>query len=109
MQNALSWLSKLGGGGPSTPTTAGKGMIPRGRAHGGSVLAGTPYIVGERGPELFVPGRSGTIVPNGRGGGVGGTVVNVTVNGDVTGEEVVRKVHEGLQRWQRVNGSLGFA
>lgn len=36
-----------------------------GRANGGSVNRGRPYIVGERGPELFVPGSSGGIVPNG--------------------------------------------
>ena len=35
-----------------------------GRADGGEVKAGTPYIVGERGKELFVPDQSGTIVPN---------------------------------------------
>lgn len=35
-----------------------------GRASGGSVVAGQPYIVGERGPELFMPGQSGTIIPN---------------------------------------------
>ena len=33
------------------------------RQHGGPVLAGRPYIVGERRPELFVPSQSGTIVP----------------------------------------------
>jgi hypothetical protein len=35
-----------------------------GRAAGGPVTAGTPYMVGERGPEQFLPGRSGSIVPN---------------------------------------------
>lgn len=35
-----------------------------GRAMGGPVSAGTGYLVGERGPELFVPRQSGTIVPN---------------------------------------------
>lgn len=35
-----------------------------GRAMGGSVTAGTPYIVGENGRELFVPNQSGTIVSN---------------------------------------------
>lgn len=34
------------------------------RANGGSVSSGSPYLVGERGPELFVPGSSGTVVPN---------------------------------------------
>lgn len=37
------------------------------RAGGGPVIRGTPYLVGERGPEMFVPSQSGTIVPNGRG------------------------------------------
>lgn len=37
-----------------------------GKASGGGVTADTPYLVGERGPELFVPGRSGSIIPNGQ-------------------------------------------
>lgn len=35
-------------------------------AEGGSTTAGKPYIVGEEGPELFVPKSSGTVVPNGQ-------------------------------------------
>ena len=35
-----------------------------GRAIGGSVSGGTPYVVGERGPEIFVPQSSGKILPN---------------------------------------------
>ena len=34
------------------------------RADGGPVSGGSPYIVGERGPEMFVPNRSGMIIPN---------------------------------------------
>ena len=34
------------------------------RAKGGSVGGGNPYLVGERGPELFMPGQNGTIIPN---------------------------------------------
>lgn len=34
------------------------------RAMGGPVLSGKSYLVGERGPELFTPRQSGTIVPN---------------------------------------------
>lgn len=41
-----------------------------GKASGGPVSGGTPYMVGERGPELFVPATSGTIIPNGGGGAV---------------------------------------
>lgn len=36
----------------------------QGKATGGPVNQGTPYLIGERGPELFVPSTSGTIVPN---------------------------------------------
>jgi phage-related minor tail protein len=49
------------------------------RAAGGSVTNNTPYLVGERGPEVFVPSGSGTIIPNGQIGGMGGTT-NVTNN-----------------------------
>jgi lambda family phage tail tape measure protein len=49
-------------------------------AAGGSVDAGSNYLVGERGPELFVPKSAGTIVPNHMLGGVGGvTNVNYTI------------------------------
>ncbi len=55
-----------------------------GFASGGRPPVGRPSIVGERGPELFVPGRSGTIVPNHElGGGA-----NVTVNVDASGSSV---------------------
>lgn len=40
------------------------GQTLTGKAGGGSVFGGHPYLVGEEGPELFVPGRSGAIVPN---------------------------------------------
>jgi hypothetical protein len=53
------------------------------RAAGGPVTGGTPYIVGEKGPELFVPGSSGKIVPN---HAMGGT--NVVVNVDASGSSV---------------------
>jgi hypothetical protein len=39
------------------------------RAGGGPVSAGRPYLVGERGPELFIPGRSGAVAASGSGGG----------------------------------------
>jgi hypothetical protein len=45
-----------------------------GRAIGGPVMSNTPYIVGERGPELFVPGTSGGIMPNNRLANMGGGV-----------------------------------
>lgn len=53
------------------------------RAAGGQVSAGRPYLVGEMGPELFIPTRSGEIVPNGQLGG--GTSVQVVQNFDFRG------------------------
>jgi len=55
--------------GAATSAFGGQGNISQGisyqgRADGGDVSAGKTYVVGERGPELFVPGRSGAIVPN---------------------------------------------
>ena len=43
-----------------------------GLAKGGPAMAGTPYIVGEQGPELFVPNTSGVVVPNDKLGATGG-------------------------------------
>ena len=54
-----------------------------GFANGGRPPVGRPSIVGERGPELFVPDRAGTIIPNGAMGGA-----NVTVNVDASGSSV---------------------
>ena len=48
------------------------------RANGGPVMGGGTYLVGERGPELFTPGSSGSITPN---GAMGGNTITVNVNG----------------------------
>jgi TP901 family phage tail tape measure protein len=66
------------------PSSFGMGLIP-GRAKGGPVSSGQMYMVGERGPELFVPGRSGTIVANDK---MGGGNTNVVVNVDAKGSSV---------------------
>ena len=61
------------------------GVLPSPRASGGPVNSGSPYLVGENGPELFVPSLSGSIVSNskmntGSGSSAGGSSVNVTYN-----------------------------
>ena len=65
-----------------------------GFARGGRPPVGKPSIVGEKGPELFVPRSSGTIVPNNKLGGGGSTsvVVNVDASGsDVQGDDAGAK------------------
>tara|TARA_B100000963_G_scaffold359408_1_gene386700 strand:- start:2229 stop:2936 length:708 start_codon:yes stop_codon:yes gene_type:complete len=56
-------------------------------ANGGRPPVGRASIVGERGPELFVPDRAGTIVPNHQLGGMGGST-NIVVNVDASGSSV---------------------
>jgi hypothetical protein len=66
----------------NTGGKAGKKGAVEARASGGPVSAGKPYLVGEEGPELFTPGRSGTIVPNkalSSGGSGGGKNINITI------------------------------
>ena len=59
-----------------------------GFANGGRPPVGRPSIVGERGPELFVPDRAGTIIPNNQLGGSTNVVVNVDASGSaVEGDE----------------------
>ena len=56
-----------------------------GLANGGSASAGRSYLVGEKGPEIFTPKRSGTVIPNNMiGGGGGGDITNITVNVDAS-------------------------
>ena len=56
-----------------------------GRATGGPVSPGRAYLVGENGPELFIPQASGRIANNAevRGMGRGGATINISVEGQV--------------------------
>ena len=60
--------------------TGGSGLLGM-FANGGRPPVGRPSIVGERGPELFVPSRAGTIIPNHELGGSTSVVVNVDASG----------------------------
>tara|TARA_R100000773_G_scaffold31750_1_gene27124 strand:- start:637 stop:2103 length:1467 start_codon:yes stop_codon:yes gene_type:complete len=65
------------------------GSIPA-RANGGPVNANSPYMVGERGPELFVPSRSGSIMPNSSIKSGGDVVVQQTINVTTGVQQTVR-------------------
>jgi hypothetical protein len=78
---------------------AGISTVPA-RAMGGPVAGGSTYLVGERGPELFTPGTSGSITPNNALGG-GGNTITVNVNGGDP-NSIVR----ALQQYVRQSGPV---
>ncbi len=77
-----------------------------GRATGGGVAGGQAYVVGERGPEVFVPTSSGRVEQLGRGTrGPVNITVNVAAPGDggrpemvKTGQQLARAVRRALER-----------
>lgn len=78
-----------------------------GRATGGPVTSGSAYMVGERGPELFVPTAAGRIETMGGGRGPVSVTINVAAPRDAspaimqqTGAQVARAVRQALQRAQ---------
>ena len=82
MFNLGSSIMSGPGGGYFDPMT-GKGIAgPNyGLADGGTARGNQSYIVGERGPELFVPRTTGTVIPNHELGGGANIVVNVDASG----------------------------
>jgi hypothetical protein len=79
--NPFSSSVNLGGGFAGAEAIGAAGA----RAMGGPVTGGLPYLVGEKGPELFVPGSSGKIVPNHQ---LGSGDISVMVNVDASGSSV---------------------
>ena len=72
-------FSSGGGSGGSTVGNFFKSLI--GLADGGPAQANNPYVVGEQGPELFVPKGTGTVVPNGMG--MGGNTNNTYITNNI--------------------------
>jgi hypothetical protein len=78
------------------------GKFFRKRANGGPVSTGKSYMVGERGPEMFVPNSGGRIIPN---SDMGGGSTSVVVNVDASGSSV-----EGdQQRGKELGAALSVA
>jgi TP901 family phage tail tape measure protein len=67
-----------------------------GRAIGGGVSANVPYMVGEDGPELFVPDSSGEIKPNGSGGG--SPIINIYQQPGESGEALAHRISREMVR-----------
>jgi len=84
-------------------------------ADGGTAMAGRPYLVGENGPELFIPGQTGTVAPN-----TGKTVNvsnNITINkpgnaaeanqyGAILGRQIKEQVRQAMADEMRYGGVL---
>ena len=87
---AFGAISGVFSGGTTTSTGGGGGGsgLPA-FANGGVATGGRPAIVGERGPELFIPSTTGRVVPNDQLGG-GGVVVNQTINVTTGVQQTVR-------------------
>ena len=75
--------------------TLGKGFTVDGRADGGPVTGNKPYLVGERGAELFVPNTSGMILNAKRTRGVGNTI-NITINARDTSDAELRRIADKI-------------
>ena len=72
------------------------------RANGGVVSAGKSYMVGERGPEMFVPNTGGRIVPNSDMG----SATNVVVNVDASGSSVEGDEERGKELGQMLSAAI---
>jgi hypothetical protein len=67
----------------------GKSVIEA-RASGGPVRSGSTYLVGEKGPEFFSPGRSGYITPNNDLQKQSTPEIRVEINGNVYGDTYLK-------------------
>jgi TP901 family phage tail tape measure protein len=77
------------------------------RAGGGPVASGRGYLVGEMGPELFVPSSGGgTIIPNNQMGG--GAKINITVNAGMgaNGAQIGEQIVTAIKRYERTSGPV---
>lgn len=102
-------LSSAGGAvSSSISDIINRGSSITGKAVGGPVSGGTPYIVGEVGPELFVPSGNGTIIPNNvlAGAGAGGGNIYLNISGTFMddrqaaqrlGDEIIRTLKQNVR------------
>lgn len=95
----------------------GTSVTPSGTTHkkkqfGGSVEAGKPYLVGEGGPEMFVPNYSGSVIPNREllmmeAGGEGDTYTEIVINNYNEQAAALNAAILMNSRLQRISGGMG--
>ena len=86
--------------GPTDPNTLTMASF----ANGGNPPVGRPSLVGERGPELFVPNSAGTIIPNHQLGGMGS--MNIVVNVDASGSSVEGDEEQGRELGRMISAAI---
>ena len=72
-------------------------------ANGGRPPVGKASIVGEKGPELFVPRKSGTIIPNDK---LGGGSTNINVNIDASGSSVQGDAQQSKELGRAISAAI---
>jgi hypothetical protein len=82
-----SRAGKIAGGGSAGGPLGPPSSVDGARAMGGSVQYNKPYLVGERGPEIFTPSGYGSITPNSQMGG-GMQEIRVVVEGRISGQDI---------------------
>ena len=84
------------------------GKPPERRQHGGPVSGGSPYVVGEAGPEIFVPSSSGSVLPNSMAEEIGAAVaaalhrVPLVVPQDAVTDAMLRRASASGAAWNHV-------
>ena len=92
---------------PFNDIQSGPGFSPiMTAANGGPVGMRQPYLVGEKGPELFVPNQSGNIIPNHDLAGVGGGNMNIVVNVDASGTNVEGDEEQGRELGRLISAAV---
>ena len=77
------------------------------RAGGGPVSSGQSYLVGEMGPELFVPSAGGgRIIPNDKLGGGTNITINVNAGMGANGASIGQEIVSAIKRYERTSGPV---
>jgi len=103
--NPANSIPEVSSSGPIGDFPVGSGSFDL-AANGGPVGYKNPYIVGERGPELFVPNQSGNIIPNHDLAGIGGGGTNIVVNVDASGSNVQGDEEDGRELGRLISAAV---
>ena len=94
----------MSGGGGLFDAVADAFIKMFGMSSGGPVMGGSAYVVGEKGPELFVPRQSGQIIPN---GARMGSSVTINIAGSAT-RETANQIAAAVSRQLRLADARAF-